>query len=595
MIAAALVPRACPLLVVAFLLAAVPRANQRSGSYQDLVTLLSEFVAFERPALRDGAPDYTEASITRRRATLQTFQSRLAALDPARWPVDQQIDHALVLAVMNGMDFDLRVLRPWARDPAFYKSIWTGQSDTPAHEGPTHHAVVELWTYAFPLSPADESRLAAELATIPPVLAQARLNLVGNARDLWVTGIGTMEQQVVDLEALRKRTATSGAPLARAVEAAITATSAFVTWLRQQAPSKTGPSGVGKAEYTWSLRHAHLVPLTWDDEVALLKRELARAHASLKLEEERNRGLPPLEPAANADDYRQRAEAAVTKYLAFLKNRNVLAVEDYLDQALRAHIGNFVPIDRRNFFGIASHYEPMTLFAHFYHWFDHAWMKQAPHSSPIRRGATLFNVWDSRSEGMATAMEELILHAGYYDDNPRAREIVWIMLAQRAARGLASLYAQANEFDIAQAKAFQVEWTPRGWMRPDLDLLNFEQQLYLRQPGYGTSYVTGKYLIDELIKDRAHQLGESFTLRRFFDEFNAAGLIPVSLVRWQMTGRARVGLGLGDRERYEPAVWREARIRASRISQLLPGAQVAHADRRAPWTSRAPPLPGGSR
>ena len=55
--------------------------------------------------------------------------------------------------MMNGLDFDLRVLRPWARDPAFYKSVWTEQSDTPAHEGPTHHAVVELWTYAFPLSP----------------------------------------------------------------------------------------------------------------------------------------------------------------------------------------------------------------------------------------------------------------------------------------------------------------------------------------------------------------------------------------------------------------------------------------------------------
>ena len=39
----------------------------------------------------------------------------------------------------------------------------------------------------------------------------------------------------------------------------------------------------------------HLVPLTWDEEVTLLKRELARAHASLKLEEERNRGLPELQ------------------------------------------------------------------------------------------------------------------------------------------------------------------------------------------------------------------------------------------------------------------------------------------------------------
>jgi uncharacterized protein (DUF885 family) len=137
---------------------------------------------------------------------------------------------------------------------------------------------------------------------------------------------------------------------------------------------------------------------------------------------------------------------------------------------------------------------------------------------------------------MATAFEEIVMHAGYYDDNPRAREIVWIMLAQRAARGLASLYAQANEFDIARAKAFQVQWTPRGWMRPDLDLLGFEQQLYLRQPGYGTSYVTGKALIDELIRDRARQLGDRFTLRGFFDEVNGAGMMPVSLIRWQLTG-----------------------------------------------------------
>jgi uncharacterized protein (DUF885 family) len=179
----------------------------------------------------------------------------------------------------------------------------------------------------------------------------------------------------------------------------------------------------------------------------------------------------------------------------------------------------------------------MTLFAHFYHWFDHAWMEHAPNPSPIRRDPLLSNIWDTRSEGMATAMEELILRAGYYDDNPRAREIVWIMLAQRCARGLASLYAQANEFDLARAKAFQVEWTPRGWMRPDLDLLGFEQQLYLRQPGYGSSYVTGKDLIDELIKDRAHQLGREFTVRRFFDELNSAGLVPVSMIQWQLTGR----------------------------------------------------------
>ena len=107
----------------------------------------------------------------------------------------------------------------------------------------------------------------------------------------------------------------------------------------------------------------------------------------------------------------------------------------------------------------------------------------------------------------------------------------------RAARGLASLLAHDNQFDIAKAKAFQVEWTPRGWMSPHLDLLGFEQQLYLRQPGYGTSYVTGKHLLDELIRVRAHQLGADFSLYRFFDEVNGAGMIPVSMIHWQLTAQ----------------------------------------------------------
>src|SRR3546814_3358548 len=34
---------------------------------------------------------------------------------------------------------------------------------------------------------------------------------------------------------------------------------------------------------------------------------------------------------------------------------------------------------------------------------------------------------------ISTAFEELLMHAGLYDDNPRAKELVWIMLANRAA------------------------------------------------------------------------------------------------------------------------------------------------------------------
>lgn len=521
------------------IVAGSPAASAAStqGSYEDLTALFAEWRAFERPALRDGAPDYTAATLARKHQQLKTFQSRLLAIKPDAWPIPQQVDHHLLRAEMNGLDFDIRVLKPWERDPAFYTSIWTAQSDTPAHEGPTNHAAIEVWTYSFPLAAAAEAKLTQELQSVPPLLAQAQVNLVGNARDLWIAGIGTIKTQRADLLALEEKTKDNGPALKQAIQAAQQATSKFITWLEQQAPSKTGPSGVGKENYTWSQHNVHLVPLTWNDEVMLLKRELARAHTELKLEEQRNRGLPALTVSSSAEEFQRRGNAAVTKYLDFMRARSILPVKDYMDPAMRAHIGEYVPEERRNFFGIASHHEPLALYSHFYHWWDLARMRAEPHASPLRRGPLLFNIWDSRAEGMATAMEEMMLHAGLYDDNPRGREVVWIMLAARAARGLASLYAQSNDFTMKQAADFHVEWTPRHWMRPDLDLLGFEQQLYLRQPGYGTSYITGKYLLEQLMAERSHQLGDAFTLSRYFTEMNAAGLIPVALIRWEMTGK----------------------------------------------------------
>lgn len=517
--------------------AGIAKEGAGGGTYDDLAALFADWRAFEHPPVRDGAPDYTAGTFTRKHGELKVYQDRLAAITPGNWPVAQQVDYHLLRAEMNGFDFNVRVLKPWARDPAFYTSIWTAQSDTPAHEGPTNHAAIELWTYSFPLTPAAAAKLTQELRTIPPLLAQAKGNLVGNARDLWIAGIGTIRRQNDDLAALEQKTQSTGPEFRNALQAAQKATTDFLAWLEQQAPSKNGPSGIGKDNYTWSLRNVHLVPLSWEEEVTLLKRELARAHTSLRMEEQRNRGLPPLPVISSPQEYERRANEAVTRYMAFLQQKEILPIRGYMDSAMRAQIGVYAPEETRNFFAMATHREPMTLYTHFYHWWDLAQMRETPHSSPIRRGALLYNIWDSRAEGMATSMEEMMLHAGLYDDNPRAREIVWIMLAQRAARGLGSLYAHANEFTMKQAADFHVAWTPRGWMREDLDLLGFEQQLYLRQPGYGTSYLTGKYLIEQLLMERSKQLGDAFTSSRFFDEVNAAGLIPVSLIRWQLTGK----------------------------------------------------------
>jgi len=529
-------------------------------SYQDLVDTFRQWRQFEQPPMLDGAPDYSAERMQKVRSGIAEFRQRLAAFAIDDWPVTQQIDWHLLRAEINGLDFHVRVLQPWTRDPAFYQSVWTYQSDTPAHEGPTHHALLELWTYAFPLSKSEQQRLIDDLAVIPPLLAQARGNLTGNARDLWLSGSYNMRQQISDLQSLAEPVAASAnTELQQALQAAIAATGEFVSWLEQQADSKTGPSGVGIDDYSWHLQQVWYVPMTWADEQRLLQRELHRAWSALKLEEHRNRKLPEQQAADSPQSYAELADASATRLMRFLDEQQILQVEPWMEPALREHLGEYIAPDQRNFFTIGAHLDPTPLYTHFYHWFDLARMREQPHASVLRQQPLLFNIFTSRAEGMATGFEELTMHAGLHDAHPRTREIVWILLAQRAARGLGSLQAHANEKTMTEAAEFHARWTPRQWMNRDLEqvnagnpageeeggyidhlnLLAFEQQLYLRQPGYGTSYVTGKYQLDQLISVYAQQKlqrGEDFALSEFFREFNAAGMIPMSLIHWLLTG-----------------------------------------------------------
>ncbi|MEP1096164.1 MAG: hypothetical protein ABJG78_13705 [Cyclobacteriaceae bacterium] len=511
-------------------------AAKTSNQYIDLEVLFREWRAFERPPMKDGAPDYTADTFKKRWPKFENLRSRLEAIDTSSWPVEQQVDWSIVLAEMNGYDFNHNILKPWVRDPAFYKSLWMYKSDVPAHEGPTHHGTTEFWTYKIPLSQEERARLLSDLETIPPLNEQAKVNLTGNAKDLWITGIRTFTTQSENLKSiLELPDISTDEELVASINRAIDSTKDFAAWLKDQSISKTGPSGIGKENYTWYLQNVHLVPMTWEDEVMLLKRELARAWSALKLEEHRNRNLPELTSVESPESYATQAEEATQSLIKFLEQQEIVTVKDYFEPALREHQGAFVPAETRNFFAITAHYDPRPLYSHFYHWFELARMEKEPHPSEIRRGPLLYNIFDSRNEGTATAVEEMFMNAGLYDDNPRVKEIVYIMIAQRAARGLGSLYAHANEMTMEEAGGIHSEYTPRGWMKTEKELLIFEQHLYLRQPGYGTSYITGKYLLEDAMAEYARIKGESFEMKDFFDHLNSIGNIPISLGKREMT------------------------------------------------------------
>jgi hypothetical protein len=516
--------------------------------YQALVDLAQDWRHFVTPEMQGCLPDYGKAATGRKSAGLKGYRTRLAQIDRTGWSKIQEDDYRLVEAEMNGLDFDLRVLRPWARDPSFYATIFGEQSDVPAHEGNSAQPVIDLFAYAYPLSPADQKELTCRIGAIPALLAQAKTNLKGsNARDLWLYAARHFGEQDEVLAALEAGTLTmrtlqgpvhgslQGADpsLAAAIKAARAATQDFIRWEKAETSGKTGPSGVGKANYDWYEHNVHLVPYGWEEQKTLLQRELDRAWAGLRTEELRNRALPPQEPAADAAAFDALSAAKMARITNFLIASGVVPDKPYFRDAMAQQLGSFPPPDQRAFFDHTMVRDPLGLDSHKYHWIELARLKYEPNDSPIRRLPILFNMFDTRSEGLATAMEEWLMQAGLYDDDPRGREIVWIMLANRAARGLAALRVQANEINLEEAGRFHARWTPRGWSDPTSPLVGFEQWLYLTQPGYGTSYITGKLGFEHVLAAAAHrseEKGEAFDMPAFWQRFNRAGIMPYALI-----------------------------------------------------------------
>ena len=347
------------------------------------------------------------------------------------------------------------MLKPWARDPSFYATVFADWSDVPAHEGPSAYPNLDLYDYRYPLDAADAARLTARLAAIPGLLAAARANLQpSTAHDLWVYGDRAFKEQSETLAALRagtlmmrtldgRRPATmTGAPpaLFAAIDAAKAATDAFAAWVAAEAPKHAGPTGVGKANYNWYAQHVMLLPYDWDQQATLLRRELDRALASLRLEEVRNRAVPPVTPLEDPVAYAALVKAKEARFSRFLADTGLGPDVPWATAAIAHQDIDYAPEGKRDFFAHVVAQDPLPLISHFTHWIDLARYREERNPHLVRRLPPLFNIYANRSEGFATAFEELVMQAGLYDDVPHGRELVWVMLANRAARGLASLH-----------------------------------------------------------------------------------------------------------------------------------------------------------
>ncbi len=513
------------------------RQGPRPTRYEELVQLFDEWRDFQHPLMREGVPDYSVESMRQQHEQLPAWQRKLHSFDTTGWPIKHQVDWYLIFAEMNGLDFDHRVLRPWQNDPAFYVWFHPDPSDVPEREGPNIYSYVELPFYPQPLLVEDAEEIDSRLKKSKDVFEQARVNLTGDGKDLWMLGIRSIREQSDALASFAGRTEVDFPELSATALQAKFASDEFARWLEEQLPVKQGASGIGKENYTWYQKNVHLMPYSYDEEEELLKRELARSHSALRFAEHRNRKLPALEKVKSEEEFDARILGGVMEYMKFLEQEEFMTMKPYMLPAMLAQVGRFYPVEGLlGFFSEIDYRDPIPMRAHHYHWIDKEREIAEPIESPIRRVPLLYNIFDSRAEGMATGMEELVMNFGLLENRPRAKELVYIMLAQRAARGLGGLYQHGLEMDFQQSCDFASRWVPWGLLPADGGTIQHEEHFYLQQPGYGSSYVLGKLDIDRLIAEYARKREGKFTVREFMDHFIRVGIIPTSLVYWEMTG-----------------------------------------------------------
>jgi hypothetical protein len=267
-----------------------------------------------------------------------------------------------------------------------------------------------------------------------------------------------------------------------------------------------------------------------DDSVKVGDREYERAMAFLALERNRNRSLPEIALPTSKGEYEKRQHDAEDDIRAFIHKNDILTIPDYASGYLHQNVPWIVRTGgKRNFWEEIQYRDPRPDTAHATlpgHVFDG--MVHQHDKRPIRG-----SVGDSgRTEGWGFYLEEAMLQLGFIDSRPRTRELFYIFQAARGVRDRAEAKLHANEWTVDQAVKFMVEKVP--YM--DDDVARVDAEIYLKRQTYGLSYQMGKMEMLKLVGDRKHQLGDKFNLKEFHDQFLAAGTIPISLIRWEMTG-----------------------------------------------------------
>jgi hypothetical protein len=509
------------------------------GSYQDLLALFGDYSKWSFATGTGKTTDFRPQAIAARKAELKAFQNRLTDMNVVAWSPAQKVDYLTVRSQLDKQDFILNVTRPWARDPGYYL------------DSIQRTAFTEL-----PVSGAALDTLRSNLRAIPGTLAQARLALTDVASDHADLAIDSLaKSDGVEDGYPYRATPPAGVIgwyrdlLGRAeglqpalkpdINKAIAELESYRQWLVANRSRMNGRAGVGKEALDWYLRNALLMPYTSRDVETLGQRELDRFWGFYTLERFRNRGLPEIDLPPSNEEYLRRLAETDARIREFLVEKEFLTIppsfpSDWRRFIVPPYTEPFnVPFIKRatppNFWEQVQFRDPSPDHLHAVipgHRFDNMMARLNP--NPIRRAAKDGARW----QGWAVYLEEAALQAGFFEDKPRVRELIQIFGLWRASRTLGDLWNQLNEKNASEVVDYWMDVTPM------LDRNVARKYAHIRAlPGHGLEYTMGTIQMWNLLAERRRQLGDKFVLKDFHDEFIRKGQIPMSLIRYEMTGK----------------------------------------------------------
>jgi uncharacterized protein (DUF885 family) len=503
--------------------------------------------------------DRSEQNVTRRIATLKSFQQKIDSLGAGQLTADDSIDAAMLSGAIRSEIQDLELLQTWKKNPMAYVGL-------------PGNAVDLLMKRNF-APPAERLRsVTARLRGVPALMAAMRANvsnppkeftdlairIAGGSVGFFKNDIATWARGAAggDSAAMREFTVAN--------DSAAAALDSAAKWLKSDLlPRSKGAYAIGAKAFADKLLYDEMVDTPLDKLLALGEANLERDYqAFVATAREVAPGKTPQEAMASLEDEHPTAQDLVPSAKAtiegarqFLIDKKIVDIPSdvrptVMETPPYARSGSFASMDTPGayetkateaFYYVtppekdwdAKHVEEhLRLFnpsvmnmitvheAFPGHYLQFIYSKQFPTKTRKLLSAS------SNAEGWAHYAEQMMIEEGFGDGNPKARLAQLSEALLRDCRWVVGMKEHTQGMSVEEGS--KKYFTDKCFQQPANAYEEARRGAY--NPTY-LYYTLGKLQIYKLRSDYQKAKGNAYSMGNFHTQFVKQGAVPIKLIR----------------------------------------------------------------